>query len=232
MPSTGLEATLRSSTSTIETSGLSEALMRLIVTLRRVNNGTDRSLNSALSSFSVSAQKWKPVWLSLFPQSSSGIGRLEIQDMGGTVGFSFTLTQSALLNARHTEDSFVHYNCWSHKDSPFKKQVKDAHETTSCITALHAVITTASDITNEIMSSPGDGWCNRFMLQSSALLDQSKVQMLPDTLGIILRITSKIRPTTSCSKQQFSNIVSLLRDTQLCRSIQRHKAQRGRSLSM
>eukprot|EP00066_Takifugu_rubripes_P006983 XP_003972160.1 PREDICTED: docking protein 3-like isoform X1 [Takifugu rubripes] len=30
-----------------------------------------------------SGKKWKPVWLSLFPQSSSGIGRLEIQDMGG-----------------------------------------------------------------------------------------------------------------------------------------------------
>nr|XP_046256848.1 docking protein 1-like [Scatophagus argus] len=28
-------------------------------------------------------KKWKPVWLSLFPQSSSGVGRLEIQDMGG-----------------------------------------------------------------------------------------------------------------------------------------------------
>ncbi|XP_049428424.1 docking protein 3 [Epinephelus fuscoguttatus] len=28
-------------------------------------------------------KKWKPVWLSLFPPSSSGVGRLEIQDMGG-----------------------------------------------------------------------------------------------------------------------------------------------------
>uniref|UniRef100_UPI0037E82A9A docking protein 3 n=1 Tax=Semicossyphus pulcher TaxID=241346 RepID=UPI0037E82A9A len=28
-------------------------------------------------------KKWKPVWLSLFPHSSSGVGRLEIQDMGG-----------------------------------------------------------------------------------------------------------------------------------------------------
>ncbi|KAM9857718.1 docking protein 3-like [Aulostomus maculatus] len=28
-------------------------------------------------------KKWKPVWLSLVPPSSSGIGRLEIQDMGG-----------------------------------------------------------------------------------------------------------------------------------------------------
>ncbi|CAJ1053933.1 docking protein 1 isoform X1 [Xyrichtys novacula] len=32
-------------------------------------------------------KKWKPVWLSLFPHSSSGVGRLEIQDMaGGAVG--------------------------------------------------------------------------------------------------------------------------------------------------
>uniref|UniRef100_H3C8A4 IRS-type PTB domain-containing protein n=1 Tax=Tetraodon nigroviridis TaxID=99883 RepID=H3C8A4_TETNG len=30
-----------------------------------------------------SGKKWKPVWLTLFPQSSSGIGRLEIQDVGG-----------------------------------------------------------------------------------------------------------------------------------------------------
>ncbi|KAK2815544.1 hypothetical protein Q5P01_026011 [Channa striata] len=29
------------------------------------------------------AKKWKPVWLSLFPPSSSGLGRLEIQDVGG-----------------------------------------------------------------------------------------------------------------------------------------------------
>ncbi|KAM7009684.1 uncharacterized protein LKV04_001622 [Tautogolabrus adspersus] len=28
-------------------------------------------------------KKWKPVWLSLFPHSSSGVGRLEIQAMGG-----------------------------------------------------------------------------------------------------------------------------------------------------
>ncbi|XP_037621804.1 docking protein 1-like isoform X1 [Sebastes umbrosus] len=28
-------------------------------------------------------KKWKPVWLSLFPPSGSGVGRLEIQDMGG-----------------------------------------------------------------------------------------------------------------------------------------------------
>ncbi|XP_018556467.1 docking protein 1 [Lates calcarifer] len=28
-------------------------------------------------------KKWKPVWLSLFPPSSSGVGRLEIQDLGG-----------------------------------------------------------------------------------------------------------------------------------------------------
>ncbi|XP_072240143.1 docking protein 2-like isoform X2 [Leuresthes tenuis] len=28
-------------------------------------------------------KKWKPVWLSLFPHSSSGVGRLEIQDIGG-----------------------------------------------------------------------------------------------------------------------------------------------------
>ncbi|XP_074553000.1 docking protein 2 [Halichoeres trimaculatus] len=28
-------------------------------------------------------KKWKPVWLSLFPHSSSGVGRLEIQDVGG-----------------------------------------------------------------------------------------------------------------------------------------------------
>ncbi|XP_031601306.1 docking protein 3-like isoform X1 [Oreochromis aureus] len=28
-------------------------------------------------------KKWKPVWLSLTPPSSSGVGRLEIQDMGG-----------------------------------------------------------------------------------------------------------------------------------------------------
>ncbi|XP_077936249.1 uncharacterized protein dok1a isoform X2 [Gasterosteus aculeatus] len=27
--------------------------------------------------------KWKPVWMSLFPSSSDGVGRLEIQDMGG-----------------------------------------------------------------------------------------------------------------------------------------------------
>ncbi|CAK6976078.1 uncharacterized protein LOC128366931 [Scomber scombrus] len=31
-------------------------------------------------------KKWKPVWLSLFPPSSSGVGRLEIQDMGGGAG--------------------------------------------------------------------------------------------------------------------------------------------------
>ncbi|TKS69375.1 Docking protein 1 [Collichthys lucidus] len=28
-------------------------------------------------------KRWKPVWLSLFPQSSSGVGRLEILDVGG-----------------------------------------------------------------------------------------------------------------------------------------------------
>ncbi|KAF3687110.1 Docking protein 1 Downstream of tyrosine kinase 1 [Channa argus] len=28
-------------------------------------------------------KKWKPVWLSLFPHSSSAVGRLEIQDVGG-----------------------------------------------------------------------------------------------------------------------------------------------------
>ncbi|XP_044041676.1 docking protein 1 [Siniperca chuatsi] len=28
-------------------------------------------------------KRWKPVWMSLFPCSSSGVGRLEIQDMGG-----------------------------------------------------------------------------------------------------------------------------------------------------
>ncbi|XP_061580139.1 docking protein 3 [Cololabis saira] len=28
-------------------------------------------------------KKWKPVWLSLFPPCSSGVGRLEIKDMGG-----------------------------------------------------------------------------------------------------------------------------------------------------
>ncbi|XP_040002539.1 docking protein 3-like [Xiphias gladius] len=28
-------------------------------------------------------KKWKPVWFSLFPPSSSGVGRLEIQNMGG-----------------------------------------------------------------------------------------------------------------------------------------------------
>lgn len=32
---------------------------------------------------SLCPQKWKPVWLSLTPPSSSGVGRLEIQDMGG-----------------------------------------------------------------------------------------------------------------------------------------------------
>ncbi|XP_051242084.1 docking protein 1 [Dicentrarchus labrax] len=31
-------------------------------------------------------KKWKPVWLSLFPPSASGVGRLEIQDMGGIGG--------------------------------------------------------------------------------------------------------------------------------------------------
>ncbi|XP_026158246.1 docking protein 1-like [Mastacembelus armatus] len=30
------------------------------------------------------SKKWKPVWLSLFPPSSSGVGRLEIQDIGGS----------------------------------------------------------------------------------------------------------------------------------------------------
>ncbi|XP_038144197.1 docking protein 1-like isoform X1 [Cyprinodon tularosa] len=30
-----------------------------------------------------SNQKWKPVWVSLFPPSSNGVGRLEIRDMGG-----------------------------------------------------------------------------------------------------------------------------------------------------
>lgn len=64
---------------------------------RMCSQATDLEL-CTLSSFSLSAQKWKPVWLSLFPQSSSGIGRLEIQDMGGTVGFTFTATQSAPLN--------------------------------------------------------------------------------------------------------------------------------------
>lgn len=32
---------------------------------------------------SLCPQKWKPVWLSLTPPSSRGVGRLEIQDMGG-----------------------------------------------------------------------------------------------------------------------------------------------------
>ncbi|MED6256106.1 hypothetical protein ATANTOWER_020033, partial [Ataeniobius toweri] len=27
-------------------------------------------------------KKWKPVWLSLFPHSSCGVGRLEIRDLG------------------------------------------------------------------------------------------------------------------------------------------------------
>lgn len=31
-------------------------------------------------------KKWKPVWLTLVPPSSSGVGRLEIQDLGGTIG--------------------------------------------------------------------------------------------------------------------------------------------------
>ncbi|XP_060904839.1 docking protein 3 [Labrus mixtus] len=31
-------------------------------------------------------KKWKPVWLSLFPHSSSGVGRLEVQAMGGDHG--------------------------------------------------------------------------------------------------------------------------------------------------
>lgn len=34
----------------------------------------------------TSGKKWKPVWLSLFPASSSGIGRLELQDLGGPTG--------------------------------------------------------------------------------------------------------------------------------------------------
>ncbi|XP_072319703.1 docking protein 1-like isoform X2 [Eucyclogobius newberryi] len=33
-----------------------------------------------------SGRKWKPVWLTLVPPSSSGIGRLEIQTLGGTTG--------------------------------------------------------------------------------------------------------------------------------------------------
>lgn len=35
-------------------------------------------------------QKWKLVWLSLFPPSSSGVGRLEIQEAGGTASISVT----------------------------------------------------------------------------------------------------------------------------------------------
>lgn len=52
-------------------------------------------LSLTTSEFSgVFFQKWKPVWLSLFPQSSSGVGRLEIQDMGGTrMGFYHLLSQ-------------------------------------------------------------------------------------------------------------------------------------------
>ncbi|XP_020788640.2 docking protein 1-like [Boleophthalmus pectinirostris] len=32
-----------------------------------------------------SGKKWKPVWLTLVPPSSSGVGRLEIQDQGGSL---------------------------------------------------------------------------------------------------------------------------------------------------
>ncbi|XP_055080603.1 docking protein 1-like [Periophthalmus magnuspinnatus] len=33
-----------------------------------------------------SGKKWKPVWLTLIPPSSSAVGRIEIQDQGGTLG--------------------------------------------------------------------------------------------------------------------------------------------------
>ncbi|KAK7929777.1 hypothetical protein WMY93_006172 [Mugilogobius chulae] len=48
-----------------------------------------------------SGRKWKPVWLALVPPSSSGVGRLEIQPLGGTIGEHALRRPQALGEKRH-----------------------------------------------------------------------------------------------------------------------------------
>lgn len=59
-------------------------------------------------SVSYPTQKWKPVLLSLFPPSSSGVGRLEIQDVGGTLATS--LTPKVILALQYIHMKHYYFN--------------------------------------------------------------------------------------------------------------------------
>lgn len=59
-------------------------------------------------SVSYPTQKWKPVLLSLFPPSSSGVGRLEIQDVGGRLAAS--LTPKGILALQYIHMKHYYFN--------------------------------------------------------------------------------------------------------------------------